>query len=113
MSAPSPFGSIEPLRNSITPFQTSPASLGKGIGSTEEAQEKGGTFQNIFAKALDSANEACWTAGKDTDKLVSGKLENLHDMTINGAKAEVMLHLATQMCSKLSSATTTLFQMQL
>jgi flagellar hook-basal body complex protein FliE len=113
MSAPSPFGSIEPLRSSISPFQTSPVSIGKGFAGTDQAQEKGGTFQNIFAKAMDSANEACWTAGDDSDKLVSGRLENLHDMTINSAKAEVMLHLATQMCSKLSSATTTLFQMQL
>jgi len=48
-----------------------------------------------------------------TDGLLGGSMENLHEMSIAGAKSEVMLHLTTQIASKLSSATTTLFQMQL
>ena len=48
-----------------------------------------------------------------TQKMADGSLENLHEMSIAGAKSEVMLHLTTQIASKLCSSATTLFQMQL
>jgi flagellar hook-basal body complex protein FliE len=48
-----------------------------------------------------------------TDGLLSGRLENIHEMTIAGAKSEVMMKLTTQITGKLSQATTQLFQMQI
>ena len=48
-----------------------------------------------------------------TDGLLTGDLNNLHEMSIASAKSEVMLHLTTQIASKLCTSATTLFQMQL
>ncbi|MBM3464214.1 MAG: hypothetical protein FJX76_19130 [Armatimonadetes bacterium] len=80
----------------------------------DKADEKGGeSFQNVFASFFDNANDSQWKAGDYTKTLATGTLSNTHEMTIAGAKAEVMLHLTTQIASKLSSATTTLFQMQI
>jgi flagellar hook-basal body complex protein FliE len=83
---------------------------------TLEAPEKtkeGESFQHIFASFFENANDSQWKAGDYTKELTTGKLENTHEMAIAGAKSEIMLHLTTQIASKLSSATTTLFQMQI
>jgi len=74
---------------------------------------QGESFQNIFMGFLDNANESQWNAGSYTKALTTGQLTNTHEMTIAGSKSEVMLHLVTQVASKLSSAATTLFQMQI
>ena len=77
--------------------------------SAEQAQ----SFSDMLGSALQNVNTTLDVSKQMTDGLLSGDMENLHEMTIAGAKAEVMLHLTTQIASKLSSATTTLFQMQL
>lgn len=87
-----------------TPFTLEPT-------KTEGEGDK--SFQNVFASFLDNVNDSQMVAGDYTKQLVTGNVKNTHDMTIAGAKAEVMLHLTTQIASKLSSATTTLFQMQI
>ena len=48
-----------------------------------------------------------------TGALMSGRLDNLHEMSIAGAKSEIMMKLTTNITSKLAQATTQLFQMQL
>jgi len=76
-------------------------------------KEGGESFQNVFLGFLNNANEAQWHAGDFTKSLTTGNMQNTHEMTIAGAKSEVMLHLVTQIASKLSSTATTLFQMQI
>ena len=44
---------------------------------------------------------------------LAGRLDNLHEMTIAGAKSEVMMKLTTNITGKLAQATTQLFQMQI
>jgi len=92
----------------------SPLNMSLDTKETKEAGKTGpSSFSNIFADALNTVNDSQWKAGEMSNKLVSGTLESTHEMQIAGAKAEVMLHLTTQIASKLSSATTQLFQMQL
>lgn len=79
----------------------------------DDGPKGGESFQNIFSSFLENANDAQWKAGDYTKALTTGSLTNTHEMTIAGAKSEVMLHLTTQIASKLSSAATTLFQMQI
>ena len=81
--------------------------------STSQAEKKEGGFDNVFAGFLNNVNDTQLKAGDYTKALVTGNLENTHEMTIAGAKSEVMLHLCTQVASKLSSAATQLFQMQI
>lgn len=75
--------------------------------------EQARSFGDLLGSALNNANSTLDVAYQTTNQLLDGSMENLHEMTVAGAKAEVMLHLTTQIASKLSSATTTLFQMQL
>lgn len=91
-----------------SPIQTT------GIGTFKAPSEaEGKSFGAMLGNALQNVNSTLETAKEKTDGLLNGSMENLHEMTVAGAKSEVMLHLTTQIASKLSSATTTLFQMQL
>ena len=105
-----PFMPIQPLNAGIAPMVSQPVGIAK-LGGSEEGS--GGDFQGMFMTALNGVNGSLQTAGQMGENMMTGKLQNLHDMTIAGAKAEVMLHLTTQIASKMSTACTTLFQMQL
>lgn len=80
---------------------------------TEREMPRADSFQNVLGKALDRANESFATAEELSKQLATGKLENIHDLSIAQTRAEIMLRLATQIASKLATAATTLFQMQL
>lgn len=104
---------------SSSPAATSMPSIG-GIGGSSpasvvgEAQEGTGvkSFADTLAGALGGVNEAMDQSKKMTEGLMAGTVDNLHDVTIAGAKAEVMMKLTTTITSKLAQATTQLFQMQ-
>ncbi len=107
------FAPIQPI-SSLSSFPASAVGFGEGTRSIfEEEKEAAPSFQSMFLQALNTANDTLMTAGDLGKKLATGELKDLHDVTIAGAKAEVMLHLTTQIASKISSACTTLFQMQL
>ena len=113
----SPFAPIQGLRGtgttgmmgSISPIISpgSPSSI--SAPSAEDSK----SFSSLLGDALSGVNESMEASKATTNGLLDGSMENLHTMSIAGAKSEVMLHLTTQIASKLSSATTTLFQMQL
>jgi flagellar hook-basal body complex protein FliE len=107
-----PFTPIEGLKGGLgaTPLNMNILNMEQ---AKPESETGGANFQNMFLSALDKANSTMQTAGDMGQKLATGELKNIHEMTIAGAKAEIMLHLTTQIASKVSSACTTLFQMQL
>ena len=106
----SPFAPISSpsMKMDLSAVSSKPLSL-----ESDNKAEGTSSFQNIFTGFLENANAAQMKAGEYTKALATGTLTNTHEMTIAGAKSEVMLHLTTQIASKLSSATTTLFQMQI
>jgi flagellar hook-basal body complex protein FliE len=105
----SPFAPI-----SGSPFKTDLSAISTPAFKLEGPKEKSGeNFPNLFQSFLQNANDAQNKAGDYTKALVTGQLTNTHEMTVAGAKSEVMLHLVTQITSKLSSAATTLLQMQI
>ena len=108
-----PFNPINPIQGNISPIST--PSVGKALGfeGAGKAGENTGEFGNMFMSLINTTNGALSDAGKTAQGLLSGQLENIHDMTIAGEKAKIMLHLTTQLASKMSTACTTLFQMQL
>lgn len=75
--------------------------------------ENAKSFSSMLGDALNNVNTTMQEAQATTDGLLSGDLNNLHEMSIASAKSEVMLHLTTQIASKLCTSATTLFQMQL
>jgi flagellar hook-basal body complex protein FliE len=107
----SPFAPITPGNTFKTDL--SAVNNSKPAFSLNDDNKKGESFPNLFMSFLKNANDSQNAAGEYTKKLVTGQLTNTHEMAIAGAKSEVMLHLVTQITSKLSSMTTTLFQMQI
>ena len=99
------------------PMSTSSISGTSSIGSighvAAPSEADAQSFSSMLGNALSGVNTTMEAAQASTDKLLDGSLNNLHDMSVASAKSEVMLHLTTQIASKLCSSATTLFQMQL
>ena len=91
----------------------SQSSIGSVASLNAPTAENAKSFSNMLGDALNNVNTTMQEAQATTNGLLSGDLENLHEMSIAGAKSEVMLHLTTQIASKLCTSATTLFQMQL
>lgn len=79
----------------------------------DEVTGKSLTFQNLFSQAVNGVNDSLMHAGDLGRKVMTGEVKNLHEVSIAGVKAEIMLKLATQVTSKVTQAATQLFQMQI
>ncbi len=119
----SPFQGISAIGSSMASPATAatwgPSSIGS-IGSISSplspssvSEEDGNAFSSMLSGAMGQVNESMNVSKQMTDGLLSGRLENIHEMTIAGAKSEVMMKLTTQITGKLSQATTQMFQMQI
>jgi flagellar hook-basal body complex protein FliE len=90
-----------------------------GLGSVSSplspsvSKEDGEAFGGLLANAMGTVNETMKGSSTMTKALTSGRLDNLHSMTIAGAKSGIMMKLTTNITSKLAQATTQLFQMQI
>ena len=58
-------------------------------------------FMNHFQNAVSDAKEAEKIAQLDAQKLATGQADNLHEITINAAKAELSVQLMVQLRNKL------------
>lgn len=76
-------------------------------------KENADTFASLLGNAVNTVNTTMDHSKKMTQALASGNVDNIHEITIAGAKAEVAMKMTTTIASKLAQATTTLFQMQL
>jgi len=105
-----PFEAIQGINTS--PISQTPSfAPSKSILVGEE--EGSGKFENIFTNYMNTANTTMMKAKDLGDQVATGDLKSLHKLSIAGMKAEIMMKLTTQIAAKLSSATTTLFQMQM
>lgn len=105
-----PFEAIQGINTS--PISQTPSfTPSKSILAGEE--EGSGKFENIFTNYMNTANTTMMKAKDLGDQVATGDLKSLHKLSIAGMKAEIMMKLTTQIAAKLSSATTTLFQMQM
>lgn len=119
----SPFSGISSIGSALgAPASAGAPSVGGigGIGSISSplspsnvTEEDGKSFSSMLAGAMGQVNQSMDVSKQMTDGLLTGRLENLHEMTIAGAKSEIMMKLTTQITGKLSQATTQLFQMQI
>lgn len=76
-------------------------------------EEQANSFASLLGTAINKVNTVQDESKKMTQALASGNVDNIHEITIAGAKAEVAMKMTTTIASKLAQATTTLFQMQL
>lgn len=85
-----------------------------GAGSIVKPTEaEANSFASLLGTAINKVNTVQAHSKEMTQKLASGDVDNIHEITIAGAKAEVAMKMTTTIASKLAQATTTLFQMQL
>ncbi len=90
--------------------QIAPVNVGADKKKTEGDKY---SFNNIIMGHIKTTSDVLHQSIDDKDKMVRGELKNPHQAAISGMKAGVMLRLTTNIMSKISSACTTLFQMQI
>ena len=95
------------------PSMPSIGSISSPLSPSSVSEEDGQSFGNMLTDALGTVNKTMDTTKNITQALISGRLDNLHEMTIAGAKSGIMMKLTTNITSKLAQATTQLFQMQI
>ncbi len=105
-----PFEAIKGI--SMSPIQQTP-SFTPSKSILGGGEEEGSKFENIFTNYMGTANQTLLKAKDLGDQVATGDLKSLHKLSIAGMKAEIMMKLTTQIAAKLSSACTTLFQMQM
>ena len=69
-------------------------------------------FNRLLLSFVENVNASHQKDDEYTKQFLTGQVASTHQPSINSAKSEVMLHMISQISSKLSSATTTLLQMQ-
>lgn len=100
-----PIQPIQPLGNMASMFtqNVSYAPIAEGEGS----------FAAFFNKELAKVNDGINAPGVMSDDLATGDLNNLHKISIENAKADTLLKLATKVMSSLAMDFKTLMQMQI
>lgn len=69
-----------------------------------ETEEKTPSFVDFFKKAIYDVNDAKIYEQKLTEKLMTGELENMHDLSIAKGIANVKMNALTEVISKVSEA---------
>lgn len=98
---------------SALPSLPSVGSISSPLSPSNVTAEQGDTFGSLLGNAMGEVTSAMSASKEMTSALLNGRLDNLHEMSIAGAKSEVMMKLTTNITSKLAQATTQLFQMQI
>lgn len=106
-------GSVATSGASGIPSMPSIGSIPSALSPSEVSAEDGESFGGMLANAMGTVNQSMDVSKNMTQALISGRLDNIHEMTIAGAKSGIMMKLTTNITSKLAQATTQLFQMQI
>lgn len=69
-------------------------------------------FGEIFKQALQEVNEAQKTSDKMTEGLVTGEVENIHEVMVASEKASLSLQLTMQVRNKVVEAYQEVMRMQ-
>lgn len=99
--------------NSALPSLPGIGSISSPLSPSNVTKEQGDAFGSLLGNAMNTVNTSMTASKNMTKALMTGRLDNLHEMTIAGAKSEVMMKLTTNITSKLAQATTQMFQMQI
>ena len=81
---------------------TLPLNTIKNIG--EEKNQSNVSFSDFLKKAIYDVNDAKQYEAQLTRQLISGELENIHDLSIAKGVANVKYHALTEVISKVTEA---------
>ena len=90
----------------------SSATLPEAIRSVAEPKG-GGSFQDVFASAVQTVEAASHTAAASTEQFLSGEGEELHTTILATQKAELSFELFMQARNKVVSAYQEIMRMQM
>lgn len=85
------------------------------VGKTQNAQPasvSGTSFSNSLSEALQKANETIVQSENMSEKIATGEIKNIHDVTIAAQKAQIALQLTTQVRDKVVEAYQEIMRMQ-
>lgn len=69
-------------------------------------------FSDVFKEAVDNLKETEAVSRQDAYDLAAGKVDDLHNVSINSAKAEMALALTVQLTTRAVSAYNEVMRMQ-
>ncbi len=72
----------------------------KGLNSLVEKGSEVGGFQNILQEAMDNVQATAEKTEENTVKLALGQVDDLHNVTIDIAKAQLSMQLMVQLRNK-------------
>lgn len=104
---------FSPMQQPFKPLEGLKTDFTIDTDITQQQTTGKASFGNFLAQAMNEANQSIAYADELGNKAATGELDNLHELSVSTAKAEVMLNLTTKVCSKITSACQTLFQMQM
>lgn len=84
-----------------------------GFDKDKDIKETNNSFSELMYGALKDVNKLQLEADKMKEDLVLGEVENLHDVTIAGEKANVALQVSMGIRSKLVEAYKEIMRMQI
>lgn len=99
--------SISPINNK----GTSPVS--KEIVSAVEEQERGTSFKKTLSGFIEEVNDLQTKANESIENLATGKVENVHEVMIAMAKAEVSFKFMMEARNKLVETYKEVMRMQM
>ncbi len=98
---------ISPLNNSIIQKNQ------KLIDVNDAVNDKGVNFQDLLVKNLEKVSDYQLNSEKMDKLLALGEVDNVHDVTIAGMKADLTINLAVEVTNKVLSAYNEIMRLQL
>ncbi len=95
----------------INPYAISP--LLKGESNNEKEDTNSASFGQVLGDALNKVNSRQVEADKAAEGLISGDIDNLHDVMIASEKAQLSLNMSVQVVNKAVDAYNEISRMQL
>ena len=98
---------ISPLNNSIIQKDQ------KLIDVNDAVNNKGINFQDLLVKNLEKVSDYQLNSEKMDKLFALGEVDNIHDVTIAGMKADLTINLAVEVTNKVLSAYSEIMRLQL
>lgn len=96
---------------SIAPVTSSSFSTVSG-STTKVASNPSDKFENVFSKLIKGANQNQVEADKSIQQLANGESDNLHDVVLSVAKADMSFRLLLEIRNRLIDSYQELMRMQ-
>ncbi|MEH7336031.1 flagellar hook-basal body complex protein FliE [Neobacillus drentensis] len=96
----------------IDQLLTNPSAFLETKRAASPAQASETSFSTTLKEALQSANETIVNSEKMSEKIATGEIKNIHDVTIAAQKAQIALQLTTQVRDKVVESYQEIMRMQ-